>query len=85
MLLDAGADPNDAGDDERIGVIGWTTFFPQHGEISKDVVSLLVERGCLSWRCIHRRPEARRPEKTNQRERSNSGSLPGDEIGGPTS
>ena len=45
LLLDAGADPNDAGDDEHIGVIGWATFFPQHGEISRDVVSLLVASG----------------------------------------
>jgi ankyrin repeat protein/catechol 2,3-dioxygenase-like lactoylglutathione lyase family enzyme len=45
MLLDAGADPNDTGDDEHIGVIGWATFFAQPGDVRRDVVSLLVERG----------------------------------------
>jgi hypothetical protein len=44
-LLDAGADPNDAGDDAHVGVIGWATFHPQQGEIPRDVVSLLLERG----------------------------------------
>jgi catechol 2,3-dioxygenase-like lactoylglutathione lyase family enzyme len=45
MLLDAGADPNDTGDDDHIGVIGWATFFAQPGDVRRDVVSLLVERG----------------------------------------
>jgi len=45
VLLDAGADPNDAGDDTRIGVIGWATSLWQLGEVPKDVVSLLLERG----------------------------------------
>jgi catechol 2,3-dioxygenase-like lactoylglutathione lyase family enzyme len=45
VLLDAGADPNDAGDDEHIAVIGWATFYAQPGGIRPDVVSLLVERG----------------------------------------
>jgi Ankyrin repeats (3 copies) len=45
VLLDAGADPNDTGDDDHIGVIGWATFFAQPGDIRRDVVSLLVERG----------------------------------------
>ena len=45
VLLDAGADPNDAGDDDHIGVIGWETFFPQPGDNRREVVSLLVERG----------------------------------------
>ncbi|HEV8396244.1 MAG TPA: ankyrin repeat domain-containing protein [Vicinamibacterales bacterium] len=45
VLLDAGADPNDADDDTRIGVIGWATSLWQLGEVPKDVVSLLLERG----------------------------------------
>jgi ankyrin repeat protein len=45
VLLDAGANPNDTYDDARLGVIGWTTFFAQAGEIPMDVVSLLLERG----------------------------------------
>ena len=45
VLLDAGADPNDAGDDDHIGVIGWATFYAQTGDNVRDVVSLLVERG----------------------------------------
>ena len=45
MLLDAGADPNDTGDDDHIAVIGWATFFAQPGDIRWDVVSLLVDRG----------------------------------------
>jgi hypothetical protein len=45
VLLDAGADPNDTGDDDHIGVIGWATFFAQPGDVRRDVVSLLVERG----------------------------------------
>ena len=45
LLLDAGADPNDAGDDDHIAVIGWATFFAQPGDIRRDIVSLLVERG----------------------------------------
>jgi catechol 2,3-dioxygenase-like lactoylglutathione lyase family enzyme len=45
LLLDAGADPNDTGDDERIAVIGWATFYAQPGDNHGDVVSLLVERG----------------------------------------
>jgi ankyrin repeat protein/catechol 2,3-dioxygenase-like lactoylglutathione lyase family enzyme len=44
-LLDAGADPNDADDDTRIGVMGWATSLWQLGEVPKDVVSLLLERG----------------------------------------
>ena len=44
-LLDAGADPNDAADDTRIGVIGWATSLWQLGDVPKDVVSLLLERG----------------------------------------
>jgi hypothetical protein len=44
-LLDAGADPNDAADDTRIGVIGWATSLWQLGEVPKDVVSLLLARG----------------------------------------
>jgi hypothetical protein len=45
MLLDAGADPNDTGDDDHIAVIGWATFFAQPGANRWEVVSLLVERG----------------------------------------
>ena len=45
VLLDAGADPNDAEDDARLGVIGWATFIPEPGAISMPVVSLLLERG----------------------------------------
>jgi hypothetical protein len=45
VLLDAGADPNDAGDDAHIGVIGWATMTPPSGEIAMDVVALLVARG----------------------------------------
>jgi len=45
VLLDAGADPNDAEDDTRLGVIGWATSMWQLGEVPKDVVSLLLERG----------------------------------------
>jgi len=45
VLLDAGADPNDAGDDTRIGVIGWATSLWQLGDVPKDVVALLLERG----------------------------------------
>ena len=45
VLLDAGADPNDAADDTRIGVIGWATSLWQVGAVPKDVVSLLLERG----------------------------------------
>lgn len=45
VLLDAGADPNDAGDDERVGVIGWVTLIPEPGAVRMDVVSLLLERG----------------------------------------
>jgi len=45
VLLDAGADPNDAGDDAHIGVIGWATMTPPNGEIAMDVVALLIERG----------------------------------------
>lgn len=45
VLLDAGADPNDDGDDERVGVIGWATFIANQDAIPMDVVSLLVERG----------------------------------------
>lgn len=45
LLLDAGADPNDTGDDEHIGVIGWATFFAQPGDDRGEVVSLLVDRG----------------------------------------
>jgi len=44
-LLDAGADPNDAADDIRLGVIGWATSLWQLGDVPKDVVSLLLERG----------------------------------------
>jgi ankyrin repeat protein len=45
-LLDAGADPNDNGDDTKVGVIGWATLFPAPGDhIPMDVVSLLLERG----------------------------------------
>jgi hypothetical protein len=45
VLLEAGADPNDDGDDTRIGVIGWATLVPNPGPIPMDVVSLLLERG----------------------------------------
>ena len=45
VLLDAGADPNDDGDDERVGVIGWATFMANQGAVPPDVVSLLVDRG----------------------------------------
>ena len=45
VLLDAGADPNDAGDDAHIGVIGWATMTPPGGEIARDVVALLLARG----------------------------------------
>lgn len=46
VLLDAGADPNDNGDDTRVGVIGWATLIPARGDdIPMDVVSLLLERG----------------------------------------
>ncbi len=45
VLLDAGADPNDTGDDEHIGVIGWATFFAQPADDQREVVSLLVDRG----------------------------------------
>jgi hypothetical protein len=45
VLLDAGADPNDVGDDTHLGVIGWATSIWQLGEVPKDVVSLLLERG----------------------------------------
>jgi catechol 2,3-dioxygenase-like lactoylglutathione lyase family enzyme len=44
-LLDAGADPNDTGDDTRLGVIGWATSLWQLGAVPMDVVSLLLERG----------------------------------------
>ena len=45
VLVDAGADLNDAGDDDHIGVIGWATFYAQPGDNPSEVVSLLVERG----------------------------------------
>ena len=45
VLLDAGADPNDAEDDTRIGVIGWATAIWQVGDVPKDVVALLLARG----------------------------------------
>lgn len=45
LLLDAGADPNDAGDDAHIGVIGWATHVSVPGPPSKDAVALLIERG----------------------------------------
>jgi ankyrin repeat protein len=45
LLLDAGADPNDNGDDARLGVIGWASHIVQGGEIPVDAVSLLLERG----------------------------------------
>jgi hypothetical protein len=45
VLLDAGADPNDMGDNERVGVIGWVTLIPEPGAIPMDVLSLLLERG----------------------------------------
>jgi catechol 2,3-dioxygenase-like lactoylglutathione lyase family enzyme len=45
VLLDAGADPNDADDDTRLGVIGWATSMWQLGDVPKDVVSLLLARG----------------------------------------
>src|SRR5689334_783538 len=45
VLLDAGADPNDSGDDAHIGVIGWATMTPPGGEIALDVVALLLARG----------------------------------------
>ena len=45
LLLDAGAESNDTGDDEHIGVIGWATFFAQPGDNPGEVVSLLVDRG----------------------------------------
>lgn len=45
LLLDAGADPNDNGDDARLGVIGWASHIVPGGEIPMDAVSLLLERG----------------------------------------
>ena len=45
VLLDAGADPNDAGDDAGIGVIGWATFVGPPRKIPMDVVSLLLAQG----------------------------------------
>jgi hypothetical protein len=45
VLLDAGADPNDRGDDMGVGVIGWVTLIPEPGAIRMDVLSLLLERG----------------------------------------
>ena len=45
VLLDAGADPNDAEDDTRIGVLGWATALWQVGDVPKDVVALLLARG----------------------------------------
>ena len=46
VLLDAGADPNDDGDDTKVGVIGWATLIPAPGDdVPMDVVSLLLERG----------------------------------------
>ncbi len=46
VLLDAGADPNDMGDDTGLGVIGWaTSVWQPGGEVPKDVVALLLERG----------------------------------------
>jgi hypothetical protein len=45
VLLDAGADPNDAEDDTRIGVIGWATSIWQVAEVPRDVVALLLARG----------------------------------------
>jgi hypothetical protein len=45
VLLDAGADPNDAGDDARIGVIGWATFVGPPREIPSEVISLLLAKG----------------------------------------
>jgi hypothetical protein len=45
VLLDAGADPNDAEDDTRIGVVGWATSIWQVGEVPRDVVALLLARG----------------------------------------
>jgi hypothetical protein len=45
VLLDAGANPNDRGDDLGVGVIGWVTLIPEPGDIRMDVVSLLLERG----------------------------------------
>jgi hypothetical protein len=45
VLLDAGADPNDAGDDAGIGVIGWATFIGPPREVPMDVVSLLLAHG----------------------------------------
>jgi catechol 2,3-dioxygenase-like lactoylglutathione lyase family enzyme len=45
VLLDAGANPNDAEDDAGLGVLGWATLIPQPGGIPTRVVSLLLERG----------------------------------------
>jgi ankyrin repeat protein len=45
VLLDAGADPNDNRDDERVGVIGWATLIPEPGAIRMDALSLLLEHG----------------------------------------
>jgi len=45
VLLDAGADPNDAGDDIHLGVIGWATSLWQVRDVPTDAVSLLLERG----------------------------------------
>lgn len=45
LLLDAGADPNDYGDDAQLGVIGSATHVHQGGDVSDDAVSLLLERG----------------------------------------
>jgi hypothetical protein len=45
VLVDAGADPNDEGDDERVGVIGWATFIANQEVVPMDVVSLLIDRG----------------------------------------
>jgi ankyrin repeat protein len=44
-LLDAGADVHDAADSERLGVIGWITFFPPDNGIQMEVLALLLERG----------------------------------------
>jgi hypothetical protein len=45
ILLDAGADPNDAGDDAGVGVIGWATFVGPSRKVHMDVISLLLAQG----------------------------------------
>lgn len=44
LLLDRGADPNDAGDYDGIGPLGWATIHSQP-KFPTDVIALLLERG----------------------------------------